>query len=373
MYSYPHAAFNVTLSVVLFSVLAGCSGRNAISVSGRIDNPGNVRVVAFYEGGRKLDSVYLADGNRFRFERKATQPRLLSIAVGKNRYPVILAPGERLAFAADLHDPENYSVQGSELSALLRDFAPFERRKSFVQDSLQTAFAKETAGLSAAEIERLRGDYLLGFKEKLAEYTGQAIAFAARNKNLAGFYAISTLDPEVAEAEIIAYADEIADMFTENRYVSLFKEEAAKLKQTAVGQPAPDFESFTPTNKAVKLSDFRGKHTLVDFWASWCAPCRRENPNIVRLYHAFKDRGFTVLGVSLDGNPGSWMRAIEDDKLEWTQVSDLQAWNSAPVALYRVKSIPASYLIDPEGKIIAKNLRGNELEVFLSERLTFSR
>jgi len=355
--------------VLLFSLLAGCSGRDAISVSGRIDNPGNVRVVAFYEGGRKLDSVYLGDGNRFRFEREATQHRLLSIAVGKNRYPVILTPGERLVFSADMHDPENYSVEGAELSVLLKDFAPFERRKTFVQDSLQTAFAEATAGRSATEIESLRGDYLLEFKDKLAEYTGQAVAFAARNKNLAGFYAISTLDPEVAEAEIIAYADEIADLFTENRYVSQFKEEAAKLKKTAVGQPAPDFESFTPTNKPVKLSDFRGKYVLIDFWASWCAPCRRENPNIVRQYNAFKDKGFTVLGVSLDGNPGSWMRAIAEDGLEWTQVSDLQAWNSELVATYRVKSIPASYLVDPEGKIIAKNLRGKELEGFLRTAL----
>jgi len=356
------------LSLVLF-FLAGCSNGNKIQVSGRIDHPGNVRVVAFYEGGRKLDSVYLADGNRFRFEREAKQPRLLSIAVGKNRYPVILTPGEPLTFTADMHDPENYAVEGSELSALLRDFAPFERRKTFVQDSLQAAFAKETAGLSATEIESLRGDYLLAFKERLAEYTDQALAFALQNKNLAGFYAVSTLDPELAEEAIIAYADEIAGRFAENRYVSQFKEEAAKLKKLAIGQIAPDFESFTPNNRAVRLSDFRGKYVLVDFWASWCAPCRRENPNIVRQHQTFKDKGFTVLGVSLDSNPGSWMRAIEDDGLDWTQVSDLQAWKSPIVADYRVRAIPASFLIDPEGRIIAKNLRGKDLEEELKLRI----
>src|SRR5690606_18958288 len=134
-----------------------------------------------------------------------------------------------------------------------------------------------------------------------------AVTFAEQNKNLAGFYAISTLDPEIAESEIIAYAEGIEDKFTDNRYVSQFKEEGGKLKRLAVGQPAPEIESFTPNNKTVKLSDFRGQYVLVDFWASWCAPCRQENPNIVKQYHVFKDKGFTVLGVSLDNNPGSWM------------------------------------------------------------------
>ncbi|MGO3807038.1 MAG: TlpA family protein disulfide reductase, partial [Sphingobacterium sp.] len=180
-------------------------------------------------------------------------------------------------------------------------------------------------------------------------------------------YAISTLDPEIAEQEIITYAHQIDDKFLDNRYVTQFKQEAQKLERLAVGQPAPQITSFTPDNKQVKLSDFHGKYTLVDFWASWCVPCRQENPNIVKQYHAFKDQGFTVLGVSLDNNPGSWMRAITDDKLEWTQVSDLQAWSSELIIDYKIKAIPTSYLLDPDGKILAKNLRGKELEAFLAK------
>ncbi len=349
--------------------LAGCSNKDVIHVSGHIDNPGNVKVISFYEGDRKLDSVYLSDGNKFKFERDATQPRLLSLAVGNNKYPIILNPGEELTFIADMHEPEAYTVEGSELTLALKEFAPYKRRKEFVQDSLQAAFAKATLNKSAEEIESLRFDYLTEFKAKLALYTQQAIDFAQSHKNLAGFYAISTLDPEVAETEIIAYADEIENQFTDNRYVSTFKEEAKKLKRLSIGQAAPEIASFTPSNKSVKLSDFKGKYVLVDFWASWCAPCRQENPNIVKLYHRFKDKGFTVLGVSLDNNPGSWMRAIADDKLEWTQVSDLQAWSSDLIIDYRIKAIPTSYLLNPEGQIIAKNLRGRELEDFLQKTL----
>lgn len=360
------------LGAFLFSgvlTLMSCSNKELIHVSGYINNPGNVKVISFYEGDRKLDSVYLSDGNKFKFEREATQPRLLSLAVGNNKYPVILSPGEQLIFVADMHQPEAYTVEGSELTSALKDFAPYKRRKEFVQDSLQAAFAKATLDKSAEEIESLRFDYLTEFKAKLALYTKQAVSFAQAHKNLAGFYAISTLDPEVAEAEIVTYADEIDNQFTDNRYVSTFKEEAKKLKRLAVGQPAPEIASFTPNNKAVNLSDFKGKYVLVDFWASWCAPCRQENPNIVKQYHAFKDRGFTVLGVSLDNNPGSWMRAIQDDKLEWTQVSDLQAWSSDLIVNYRIKAIPTSYLLNPEGEIIAKNLRGKELESFLQKTL----
>lgn len=346
---------------------ASCASDEVIHLSGHIENPGNVKVVSFYEGDRKLDSVYLADGNKFKFERAATQPRLLSIAVGNNKYPLILSPGEKQQFVADMHNPEDYKVEGSDLSTALKEFAPYKRREEAVRDSLQSTFAKATAGKTSEEIESLRFDYLMEYKAKLAQYTQQAVSFANNNKNLAGFYAMSTLDPEVAEQEIIAYAEEIKDEFVDNRYVSQFKEETEKLKRLAVGQLAPEIVSFTPTNKEVKLSDFKGSHVLVDFWASWCAPCRQENPNIVKQYEMYKDKGFTVFGVSLDNNPGSWMRAIEDDKLNWMQVSDLQAWSSDLIESYRIRSIPTSYLLDPEGKIIAKNLRGKELEHFLKK------
>lgn len=359
----------IGLLVVLVTLCWSCSNKDVIQVSGHINNPGNVKVISFYEGDRKLDSIFLGDGSRFKFERPATQPRLLAIQVGNNKYPVILSPGESVKFVADMHQPEDYQIEGSELSAALKDFAPHQRRKEFVQDSLQGAFVKATRDKSAEEIESLRFEYLTDFKEKLSVYTGQVVAFAKQQPNLAGFYAMSTLDPEIAETEILAYADEIEDQFTGNRYVSQFKEEAKKLKRLAVGQPAPEIESFTPDNKKVKLSDFRGQYVLVDFWASWCAPCRQENPNIVAQYHVYKDKGFTVLGVSLDNNPGSWMRAIEADQLEWTQVSDLQAWQSDLILDYRIQAIPTSYLLDPEGKILAKNLRGKALGEFLKQTL----
>ena len=142
------------------------------------------------------------------------------------------------------------------------------------------------------------------------------------------------------------------------------------LKRVAIGQTAPDFSQADTAGKAVQLSSFRGKYVLVDFWASWCGPCRKENPTLIRLYQSYKGSNFEILGVSLDAQSGKndWIEAIHTDQLIWPQVSDLKAENEA-AKLYGVTAIPQNFLLDPNGRIIAKNLKGAELEKKLADIL----
>lgn len=140
-------------------------------------------------------------------------------------------------------------------------------------------------------------------------------------------------------------------------------------RATSIGAMAPQFTQNDVNDKLVSLSSFKGKYVLIDFWASWCGPCRAENPNVVNAYNQYKDKNFTVLGISLD-NPGkkdAWLAAIEKDQLHWTQLSDLNGWNNAVAKQYGIRSIPQNFLVDPNGKIIGKNLRGEELHQKLKE------
>ncbi|WP_143307847.1 TlpA disulfide reductase family protein [Chitinophaga vietnamensis] len=141
------------------------------------------------------------------------------------------------------------------------------------------------------------------------------------------------------------------------------------MKMNAVGIAADDFSQEDAKGQLVKLSSFRGKYVLVDFWASWCGPCRQENPNVVQAYNKYKDKNFTILGISLDNDRARWLRAISQDGLTWTQVSDLRGWGNEVAVQYGIQSIPSNFLVDPQGKIIARNLRGEELVAKLEEVL----
>ncbi|NPA69010.1 MAG: AhpC/TSA family protein [Chlorobi bacterium] len=166
------------------------------------------------------------------------------------------------------------------------------------------------------------------------------------------------------------YFKKLADGLKKYKYnpiVNEFITKTENIKKLEPGKEAPDIALPDPDGNIIKLSSLRGKYVLIDFWASWCRPCRAENPNNVKLYQKYRDKGFEIYGVSLDKDKNSWIKAIENDKLTWTQVSDLKFWQSEGAKIYNVKAIPHTVLLDKEGKIIATGLRGHNLSQKLKE------
>jgi peroxiredoxin len=208
---------------------------------------------------------------------------------------------------------------------------------------------------ASEEKEALQSKYI-------KQYPGSFFSLTAL-KEIAG----SSMD--VAKVEPI-YKGLSAELRSSTAGVEFAKQiEAARA--TSVGAMAPMFTQNDVNDKPVSLADFKGKYVLIDFWASWCGPCRAENPNVVEAFNKFKDKNFTILGISLDqpGKKDLWLEAIKTDGLNWTQVSDLQGWKNAVAAQYGVRGIPQNYLVDPNGKIVAKNLRGEGLHKKLKELL----
>ena len=203
-----------------------------------------------------------------------------------------------------------------------------------------------------------------------AQSRKQIVDFAKANaKSVVAPYLIMRNSWQFELPELEEMAGAMDTCLNGSQYMQAIKKRVDILKSVQVGQIAPEFEMNDSTGTAVKLSSLKGKILLLDFWASWCSPCRAENPNVVKAYEAYKTKGFDVLGCSFDQNREKWMKAVKDDHLAWNHVSDLRGWANAAGKLYGVNSIPANVLLDKDQKIIARNLHGEELMKKLEEIL----
>ncbi|MCW3464886.1 AhpC/TSA family protein [Chitinophaga nivalis] len=264
--------------------------------------------------------------------------------------------------------PQSAAITGSPLNTAYRKYATYLEKPEQLMQAVSAAYRN-------APEEKQKDP---AFRDQLDEQYAQAVKL---QEQLQYEYISNEGDPFFslqALKDIIRHTPDPAKVATvfstlpaavrQSPDGKLLAQKITIARTTAIGAPAPDFVQPDATGKAVKLSQFRGKYVLVDFWASWCGPCRAENPNLVRLYHAYKDKGFTILGVSLDrkDKKADWQKAILTDQLSWTQVSDLQGWNNAVAKQYGIEFIPRNFLIDPNGIIIGRDLKGEKLAAKLA-------
>ena len=357
------------LAVTIFA--ASCGNKDSFSITGRIINSGGVRkiylLVADSAGIQMTDSTTLSENAEFTFKGTSAYPVRYKLRIGSSVYDLIVQNGETVNFLTDLKDPEHKAtITGSTESTYLQEWGAindrYSARSQQVLDRYQEALQRP--GINKDSVLKV---YTPLYEAATAELAEQAIRFAKRHKNsLAGFYAITSLDHKKYETALIKYADEMRPYFKNDRSVLRFLKEMDDVKPVSVGQKAPEFQSATMEGKKISLSNFKGQYVMIDFWASWCPPCRQENPNLVKLYQKYHRSGLQIIGVSLDTEPAEWQQAIKADGLRWMQLSDRERFDGPTEKRYHIEAIPANFIIDPKGTIVAKDLFGADLERFLA-------
>jgi peroxiredoxin len=405
-------SFPLLLCIFLFACSEKRSDKDAstegnIKLSGKFTHAEKGSILKLVEISPEetlpIDSMVIEESGEFSFSLKKDNPGFYRLVTGHGKgVPLVLMPGDQVEVKGDYQDPDKtYTLSGSEESVLLKVLNEGLRVEMVRIDSLKKLYSRKNDQSQAyidsiaslakpadKNFNKLKEKLILlqekekskleeiaksldkpyqEIKTRMDEFIRSFIL--SHTASITSLAVINSLNPE-KNVEVYQKLDSnLLTKFPNSPHVKDFHERVAKLTHLSAGASSPEIEMPDVNGKPVKLSSLRGKYVLVDFWASWCGPCRQENPNNVRLYNQYKTRGFEIYGVSLDKDKDAWLKAIGDDKLNWIHVSDLEQWNSSVVKMFDIEGIPYTLLLDKEGKIIAKGLRGRALELKLKEIL----
>ncbi|NMM49243.1 TlpA disulfide reductase family protein [Marinigracilibium pacificum] len=364
----------------IFSLLliVACGGENeeektdgaySGTIKGKVQNFEDVKQILLskQENNRFIvfDTLKLNENGEFSAEVSLIQPSFVALNLGNNEQIFIPYDGDDVSITIDMNDPiSSAKVEGSDdydyytkISDMMKEFQLNNRDLMLSYQQNASENNMEVADSLAQLIQSKQAEFQTELKTEIRNMLPSIVALEAAR--------LLPLDQNIDLMNEVVSAYE--ESYPNADFYMPVKDELAKASKLAIGAMAPDFSLPTPEGDSVSLSDFRGEYVLVDFWAQWCKPCRMENPNVVAAYNKYHEKGFQILGVSLDRSRDKWLQAIEEDNLTWTQVSELSATQSKVADLYNITGIPFSILVDPDGKIVAKNLRGELLHSKLAE------
>lgn len=328
-------------------------------------------------GRRRPIDTAIVMNEKFTFEGKTDNPGLYYLTIDNVQQPLtLLLSNEKISVKIDKEKMSNSEIKSNQNTEYKKFNDGLEtivsELKKLSNDRRMAFYNKDTVKVKALE-EKLQNG-----QSKVVDY-----GFDYINNNPNKLVSLVLLEQQLktrgidGEKIVNAYNNLSNELKATtkgkrlNTKVNILAQESKKEALLAIGKIAPNFEAPTPDGDMVSLNDLKGKVTIIDFWASWCGPCRRENPNVVRTYEKYHDKGLEIIGVSLDkkGQKDRWLKAIEDDKLTWHHVSNLNYFNDPIARQYNIKAIPATFILDKDGKIVDKNLRGQRLEDRIKELL----
>jgi peroxiredoxin/oligoribonuclease (3'-5' exoribonuclease) len=358
----------ILLVILLPFVFSACQKEAGYKIEGNIKGLNNGEVILKHKRDGKwtqIDSTK-AENGKFAFSGKIANPEMCAVRVDTIGAFKLFVENSNIKIKGSSDSLNSLNIKGSSIhdkyAGFQKDIGRYDQEISNLYQEYKSAKQKgndERAKEIEDEYQAVSENKIEYIKKFVKDHTSSVISPYITSRYLFPYIKFSELDSTYKALDSVV---------KKSRYAEKVKSRRDLLKRVQVGKPFIDFTLPNPEGKPLTFSDYVGEgYVLLDFWASWCNPCRKENPNLVENYKKYKDEGFEIFGVSLDKNKKSWKRAIEQDNITWPQASDLEGWNNSVSQKYGVMSIPSNVLINEEGKIVAKNLRGEELDKKLNK------